>query len=118
MITGEVTDMLAHIEMHRQAMAKEASLAAACGEALRKLHELLEHERAALQLHGTGTTHPANIEAVTIEIDRVKQLTVVTSPKSISPPARPRQQPASPSNAPRNPVRDKVRRTMGRRGER
>ncbi len=43
----EVTDMIAHIEMHRQEMAKEAGLAAACGEAPRRLHELLDHGRAA-----------------------------------------------------------------------
>ena len=118
MATDEVTDMIAHIEMHRQEMAKETSLAAACGEALRKLHELLEQERAALQLHGTGTAHPANVEAVTIEIKRVKQMTGVTDPRSISPKTRSRQQPVSRSNAPRNPARNKGRRTMGRRGER
>ncbi len=36
MAIENVTDMIAHIEMHRQEMAMEAGLAAACGEALRK----------------------------------------------------------------------------------
>ena len=117
MATDEVTDMIAHIEMHRQEMAKETGLAPACSEALRKLHELLEHERAALQLHGTSTTYPANIEAITIEIKRVKQLAGVTNPKPISPKGR-NQQSMSRSNVPHNPPRNKGRRTMGRRGER
>jgi hypothetical protein len=116
-VADEVTARIAHIEMHRQEMAKEASLAVACGEALRKLHELLEHERAALQRHGTGTAHPANIEAVTIEIERVKKLTGVPHPGLISPNAHPQPEPVPPSNAPRNPARDKGRRTMGRHGE-
>src|SRR5277367_6222733 len=52
MATDGVTDLIAHTEMHRQEMVKEVGSAAACAGALRKLHELLEHERAALQLHG------------------------------------------------------------------
>ena len=47
--TDEVIDSIAHIEMHRQEMAKEAGLATACTEALRKLHGLLDEEREALQ---------------------------------------------------------------------
>jgi bacterioferritin-associated ferredoxin len=116
--TDEVIDMIAHIEMHRQRMANETGPAAACGEALRRLHELLDQERAALQLHGTGTAHPANIEAVTTEIKRIKQLAGATNPGSISGKGRPAQQPVSRSAAPRNPARNKGRRTMGRRGER
>ena len=117
MATDEVIDMIAYIEMHRQKMANETGPAAACGEALRRLHELLEQERAALQLHGTGTAHPANIEAVTTEIKRIGQLVGATNPGSISGKGRPAQ-PVSRSDAPRNPVRNKGRRTMGRRGER
>jgi len=116
--TDDVIDMIAHIEMHRQEMAKEAGLAAACGEALRKLHELLEHERAALQRHVPGTAHPANIEAVTTEIGRIKALASVTAGRRMSSKARPPRQPMSRSNSPHNPPRNKGRRTMGRRGER
>ena len=115
MATDEVTDMIAHIEMHRQEMAKEASLAAACGDALRKLHELLEQERAASQ-QGASASHHANIEAITTEIRRVKQLIGAANPKS-SRKTGPRQQPVSRSNAWHTPARHKRRRTMGRRGE-
>jgi len=116
--TDDVTDSIAYIEMHRQEMAKEAGHAAACGEALRKLHELLEQERAALQLHGPDTSHPANIEAVALEIKRVKQLTGGAKPGANSRKARFRPQPAPRSHAPHNPARNKGRRTMGRRGDR
>ena len=71
--TDEVTDAIAHTEMHRQETEKEAGLAAACNESLRKLHELLDREKQALQLHGPSTGHSANIEAVTAEIKRVKK---------------------------------------------
>ena len=74
MITDHVRDAIAHIEMHRQEMAKEASVAVACNEALRKLHELLDGEREALQLHGPGAGHAVNIEAVMAEMERVKGL--------------------------------------------
>jgi len=57
MISDEVMDAIAQIELHRQEMEKEAGAAAACNEALRKLHELLEREREALQLHGPGEPH-------------------------------------------------------------
>ena len=50
--TDEVIDMIADIEMQRQAMEKNAGLGASCSSALRKLHELLEREKEALQLHG------------------------------------------------------------------
>jgi len=119
MASDEVTDMIAHIEMHRQEMQKEAGLAAACNEALRKLHELLEQERQQLQLHGPDTVHPANIEAVTLHINRVKQLAGAGGQKSMAGNARPRQQrQASRPGGPRNPARNKGRRTMGRRGDR
>ncbi len=119
MATDEVTDMIAHIEMHRQEMAKEAGLAAACNEALRKLHELLDREKAALQLHVPGTAHAANVEAVTLEISRVKRLADATGQKSQAKNARRWQQKQTSRPAgPRNPARNKGRRTMGRRGDR
>lgn len=117
--TDEVTDAIAHIEMHRQEMEKEAGLGAACSEALRKLHELLDREREALQLHGPGTVHAANVEAVTAEIKRVKNLALITSQGSIPKSARPGQRRMSWQNAPRNPSRrHRGRRTMGRTGGR
>ena len=72
--TDDVTDSIAHIEMYRQIAMKEAGLAASCSQALRKLHELLDHERAVLQRQESGAGHSANIDAVTSEIEKVKKL--------------------------------------------
>jgi len=111
-------DAIASIEMQRQEKEKEAGLAASCSAALRRLHELLDHEKEALQLRGLDAGHPGNVEAVTIEIDRVKGLTVATSrgPAPASPYRGPRK--ASWRNAQRSPARNKGRRTMGRAGGR
>ncbi|MFI4922988.1 MAG: hypothetical protein ACHP6J_04665 [Burkholderiales bacterium] len=114
MATDEVTDIIASIEMQRQEAVKEAGLAAACSEALRKLHELLDREKKALQLHGSSTQHSANIEAVLTEIKKVKKLAEITSRGSIPKSARPGQRQVSWQNKPRNPSRSRGRRTMGR----
>ncbi len=109
MISDEVVDAIASIELHRQDMAKEAGATAACNEALLKLHELLERERA-LQ---PGARQAAHIEALAAEIERVKRLA--------SGPAKPRhgrpqpggqRRPGRPHDAPRN----KQRRNTGGRG--
>lgn len=118
MIITEVTSAIAYIEKHRQAMEKEASVAAACNEALRKLHELLDREHEALRSRGAGGGHAANIEAVTAEIERVKSL-AGTAGRGVMPKhGRPQTQkhvgPSEPHNRPRN----KGRRTMGRTGGR
>jgi len=119
MATDEVTDAIAHIEMQRQEMAKEAGLAAACNAALRKLHELLDHEKVEPQPHGPGTGYLANIEAVMIEIKRIRKLADTKSQGSLARRARHgQQQPMSRPGGPRNPARNKGRRTMGRRGDR
>ena len=116
--SDEVIDAIAHIDLHRQDTRKETG-PAADNEALRKLHELLEHERQALQLHGPGAGHPANIEAVTAEIEKLKTLSGAGSQ------ARGRgrvygqqRKRITGSSAPHNPARNKGRRTMGRRGDR
>ena len=62
MASDEVTDGIAAIEMHRQGTEKESGLAAACSEALRKLHALLEQEKEALQLNGPDAGYSANVE--------------------------------------------------------
>jgi hypothetical protein len=119
--SDDVIDLIAGIEMHRQKMGKESDHATACNEALRKLHELLEREREALQSHGADTRHSANVETVTIEIEKVKKLAGDSSP-----PARPKnpllthphaQHQVSLQGAERTFPRTKARRTMGR-GER
>ena len=117
--SDDVTDAIAHIEMNRQETEKESGLAVACNESLRKLHQLLEHEQAAQQLREAGADHPANVEAVTIEINRIRKLAGVASQGSIFKRARSGQRrPAPRPGAPRNPPRNKGRRTMGRRGGR
>jgi len=116
--TDQVIDAFADIEMQRREKEKEAGLAASCSLALRRLHELLDREKEALQLRAPDAGHPGNVEAVMIEIERVKGLTVVTSrgPTSTSPYRGPRK--ASWRNAQRSPARNKGRRTMGRAGGR
>ena len=114
MINTEVTGAIAYIERHRQAMEKEGGAAAACNEALRRLHELLEREHGALQSSGAGGGHAANIVAVTAEIERVKRMAGGAErgvmPKHGRPQAQKHVGPSRPHNAPRN----KGRRTMGR----
>jgi hypothetical protein len=116
--TDEVIQMIAAIEAQRQAIEKEAGLAAACSSALRKLHELLDREREALQLRGPAAGHPENVEAVTIEIGRVKQLTVATSQRPARKGAYGGQGKTSWRNAHHSPARNKGRRTMSRGGGR
>src|SRR5688572_1664319 len=120
----EVIDAIADIEMKRREMEKEAGLAASCSSALRQLHELLEREQKTLQQHDAGTRHAANVDAVTIEVERVKRLAVVI--KSRGPahrnadPAGRRQESRQKSwqDAQRSPAKNKGRRTMGRAGGR
>jgi hypothetical protein len=50
--TDEVIDAIADVEIQRQAMEKDAGLAASRSSALRRLHELLDREKEALQLSG------------------------------------------------------------------
>ena len=117
--TDDVTDSIAHIEMHRQAAAKETGLAVSCSEALRKLHELLAGERAALRRQESGAGHSANIDAVTLEIEKVKKLARAASPEGrVSKQQRSGQQQVPWQNARPSPARNKGRRTMGRSGDR
>jgi hypothetical protein len=118
MINTEVTSAIAYIERHRQAMEKEGSAAAACNEALRRLHELLDREHEALQSRGAGGGHEANVEAVTAEIERVKRLASAAGKGVMPKHGRPlTQKHVGPGQA-HNPPRNKGRRTMGRTGGR
>ena len=111
MISDEVMDAIAHIELHRQEMEKEAGAAAACNEALRKLHELLERERQALQLHGPGARHAEHIEALSAEIERVKRRAGAgAGAKHARPQPQNPVRPGKPHEIPRH----KHRRTTGR----
>ena len=77
--SDEVTDAIALIEMQRQYMEKESGLATACNEALRKLHQLLDQETAATPPASPGGGHSVNVEAVMMEIKRVKKMAGVAS---------------------------------------
>ena len=116
MASDEVTDGIAAIEMHRQGTEKESGLAAACSEALRKLHTLLEQEKEFLQQHGPDTVYVLNVEAVTNEIKRVQSMIggkgAGASPRNARPRAPQLPRPEKAHNAPRN----RGRRTMGRSG--
>jgi hypothetical protein len=89
--TDDVLDLIASVEMHRQKIEKDSGLAAACNEALRKLHELLDRVREALQARGSDTGHSTHIEAVASEIKRVRKLLGNTRRDAISGVPRPGQ---------------------------
>ena len=119
LVTDDVTDGIAYIEMHRQIAATETGLAVACSDALRKLHQLLDGERAALEGRASAAGRSANLDAVTDEIEKVKKL--VRAANGEGPGAkqlRPRQHQAPRQNARPAPAGTKGRRTMGRSGER
>ena len=117
--TDDVTDQIAYIEMHRQVRTKEAGFAVACGEALRKLHELMDGQRAALSRPNSAAVPAANIDALAVEIERVKRLGGAASAAgSVSKQPRHGEQRMPRQNARQTPARGKARRTMGRTGQR
>lgn len=119
MASDEVTDGIAAIEMHRQGTEKESGLAAACSEALRKLHELLEQEKEALQLHGPDTVSAANVDAVANEIKRIQAMAGIKGQGPMPRNARPRGELQVPrADKSHNSPRNRGRRTMGRTGGR
>ncbi len=114
----EVIGAIAGIETQRRNAEKEAGRAAACAAALRKLHEILDREREALQQRGAEPGHPRNVEAVTAEIERVKALAVITNPRPATHGAYVPPRNVSWKNNARSPARNKGRKTMGRAGGR
>ena len=119
MASDEVTDGIAAIEMHRQGTEKESGLAVACSEALRKLHELLAQEQAALQQHGPDTVFALNVEAVANEIKRVQAMAGIKGQGSMPRTARPTgARPMPRAEKSHNSPRNRGRRTMGRAGGR
>ena len=118
MASDEVTDDIAAIEMHRQGTEQESGLAAACSEALRKLHTLLEQEKEALRLHGPDTVHAINVEAVANEIKRVQSMVGGKGQGAAPRNARPRGQQMPRPEKSRNPPRNRGRRPLGRGGGR
>ena len=115
--TDDVLRSVASIERHRREIETASGLAASCNEALRELYRILDREREALQMHGTGARrHSANIGTVTLEIARVKILAGDISPPPSSRNPRPGHEVPLQDRA-RGFPRNRGRRTMGR-GER
>ena len=116
--TDEVIDAIAEIELQRREAEKKAGFAASCSSALQRLDGLLDHESQALALHGPDAGHPGNVDALKLEIVRVKALSAPRTQESIPRYVHTEQRPVSWHNAPQNPPRNKGRRTMGRAGGR
>lgn len=111
--TDEVIDAIAEIEAQRQAM-QETGDAAASSSALLRLHELLESERLSLQLGDPHASHAANVEALTIAIERLKRRARTTGPAAHPGNTRPEPRQVSLRSETRIPPRNRGRRTMGR----
>ena len=116
--TDGMIDAIAEIEMQRQETEKRAGFATSCGSALHRLNELLDHESEALALRGPDAEYPGNVEALKLEMVRVKALGAPKAQDLLPRYVRAEQRPVSWHNAPRNPPRNKGRRTMGRAGGR
>jgi bacterioferritin-associated ferredoxin len=118
-VSDEVIDAIAYIEMQRQEKARESGVAAACSESMRKLQELLAQEKAAPADSGDGRRNAANVEAVSLEIQRIQRM---ASGKNNGGGGRNsrrgHQQRAPDRNDPRRQGRNKGRRQSGRGGER
>ena len=102
--SDEVLDLIGALSMDRR------DGAAAANESRRKLHEWLAREREALQSHGPGGRHAANIEALVLEIGKLQSADPAGARAGYS---RRNLQLAVP-NASRNFSRHKGRRNMGR----
>lgn len=116
--SDEVIEAIAAIEVQRREMEREGGLTASCSAALRKLHELLDLEKEALQLSGPDAGLTQNVATVAAEIERVKGLTVARGQGPAARNPYPGQRKLSWQNADSAPARNKGRRTMGRAGGR
>ena len=112
--TDEVIDAIADIEMKRRETEKEAGFAMSCSSALHRLNELLDHETEALRLRGPDAGHPENVDAVKIEIGRVKGLNGASGRGPTPKNAYHGEGKASWQDASRGTGRSRGRRTMGR----
>ena len=115
--TDEVIDVIAEIEMQRRESEKKAGFATSCGSSLQRLNELLDRE-SKTALGGPDAGHPGNVEALKLEIGRVKALAAPRAQESIPTYVPTGQRQVSWRDAPRNPPRNKGRRNMGRAGGR
>lgn len=119
MVSDEVTDGIAAIEMHRQGTEIESGLAVACSEALAKLQQLLAKEKEALQLNTSDAVLAANVEAVANEIIRIQAMAGIKGQNPVPRNARPRGERQPPrADKSHNSTRNRGRRTIGRSGGR
>ena len=116
--THEVNDAIADIELKRRETEKQAGFAMSRSAALHRLHELLDHETEGLRLRGPDSGHLANVEAVKMEIGRVKGLGVAAPGGPTGGNAYPGERKVPWPHASPAPVKSRGRRTMGRDGGR
>jgi hypothetical protein len=113
----ELAEVIASVEVERQAAARESGNAAACIVALRKLQELQTHEKEALTAHGPSAVHSANLATLGAEIGRVQKLAGTTNHRlSVPNKARSEEANGTRPDSTRAPVRNRGRKTMGRSG--
>jgi hypothetical protein len=113
----ELADVIASVEVERQAAARESGNAAACIVALRKLQELQTHEKEALTAHGPSAVHSANLAMLGAEIGRVQKLAGTTNHRlSVPNKARTDEGNGGSRDPTRAPIRSRGRKTMGRSG--
>jgi hypothetical protein len=110
--SDEVLDLMGAIAMQRQAMERDTGAAPSRNEASRKLNLLLAGEREALQAHGPGGRHAANIAALVLQIEKLR--IPAEPPAGRTGYSRRNQWQVSQPGASRSFPRHKGRRTMGR----
>lgn len=76
--TPEVIHALADIEMQRQKKEKESGVPVSCSWALRKLHELLPHDRKSWRANVRPAVTLADIRAATLAMGRLRKLSQAT----------------------------------------
>ncbi len=76
--TPEVIDALVDIEIRRQEKEKESGVPVSCSWALRKLHELLPHERKSSRTNVKSAVTLADIRAATLAMGRLRKLSQAT----------------------------------------
>jgi hypothetical protein len=110
----DVIDTIASIEMHRQLMERELGREAARTEALRKLHEALAAAKASA---GSAAGGSSSVAAVVRAIEKLQTAGQGRRDRRERTDAVLRL-PAARQNTTRSPSRPRVRRTMGRHGNR
>jgi hypothetical protein len=112
-----LADVIASVEVERQAAARESGNAAACIVALRKLQELQTREKEALTAHGPSAVHSANLATLVAEIGRVQKLAGTTNHRSSTPnKARSDEGNSARRDSAGAPITNPGRKTIGRSG--